>query len=783
MALLCASQSVPAQNVACFFNEQGNTIGEMPLNTTWENAYIMEFSPVKKEGEVLGFLPQGFHFVDENGNNIEDKVAGFEIILSGTRFFNLEMSREEGLHVSFQLLNEQTGFKAPRKAAGITVKGGELARLSVTVPQGYVPTMDVDYKYPGNGFSNHCETTLEMLGLKDTWPMLARWNDEDRQLWDSLYFFDTEDEKENQWHRDPADPCRWSYLFRMPDCDFAMRVNSLKISDLMAQMPLNAMRQVYRTYLQYSNRAYFMNGDSFLTTFLGDGVSGDAYSPIVNRYDVMRGLDALAMANTWICSIPWEYGLHLVDWANRVIWFRTKCGLAQDAVITAQMKLLRAFGYLRLLQYFAPRWQDSNNGAAICAPIYASYGSLDKPASTMKEIIDFCYADLRNAIDVLPATASDNALPNKDVARGLMVRFAMLREDWSTAREYAQQLVASYPLTTREEYLSGFNTALDSWIWSVSEADDIGMSRLNYWSAGHMNAVNGGYATYWQLGSWPGAIDRKLYTDCYNLENNDIRLRQYYMPEQVKSGGGIETADFFKNDIVDSEMFMKGGSQHQAAFAALLAELQPQECVDVDPYGGEYKVFFGAQMKFWRKGWWDFYPNDLCLMRVEEFLLDLAEADWYLGRYDEANALIRQLYASRTDGTASVAVGYGNDLLEAIRLNRRLELWGEGHAWFDAKRWGVGINRHAWVAGDNGSGNWPEYCAGIISKDALNGWRFVIPRRATEANPSLSVDDYGYTDYRILEESKAAVAPAKPVAESKQSSPPISTKLEKFKSM
>jgi hypothetical protein len=47
-------------------------------------------------------------------------------------------------------------------------------------------------------------------------------------------------------------------------------------------------------------------------------------------------------------------------------------------------------------------------------------------------------------------------------------------------------------------------------------------------------------------------------------------------------------------------------------------------------------------------------------------------------------------YSDYTAGTES-----GSDLLAAIQLERRLELFAEGHRFFDLKRWNLGISRSA----------------------------------------------------------------------------------------
>lgn len=95
---------------------------------------------------------------------------------------------------------------------------------------------------------------------------------------------------------------------------------------------------------------------------------------------------------------------------------------------------------------------------------------------------------------------------------------------------------------------------------------------------------------------------------------------------------------------------------------------------------GEEKVNFWVSFKF--------RDNDDCrgsmvVMRTDEMLLNAAEALAHQGKDGEAKSMLWQLQdlrkAKRTEAT-------GNDLIEAILLERRKEFYGEGFALFDMTR-------------------------------------------------------------------------------------------------
>src|SRR5699024_11034563 len=79
------------------------------------------------------------------------------------------------------------------------------------------------------------------------------------------------------------------------------------------------------------------------------------------------------------------------------------------------------------------------------------------------------------------------------------------------------------------------------------------------------------------------------------------------------------------------------------------------------------------------------------LLRLPEVLLNKAEALAILGRDVEAMAVLEELRVKRI-----VAAEYkeldarsGKKLIELIRDERRRELCGEGHRWFDLRRYAV----------------------------------------------------------------------------------------------
>lgn len=142
-------------------------------------------------------------------------------------------------------------------------------------------------------------------------------------------------------------------------------------------------------------------------------------------------------------------------------------------------------------------------------------------------------------------------------------------------------------------------------------------------------------------------------------------------------------------------------------------------------------VPFGGQFKFWSV---DFYgSSSFPFMRATEMLLIEAEAACHNGDYATAQNNLEELNENRIEGYTK-STNTGDALLEEVKLNRRIELWGEGFNWFDLKRWGEPINRVSWKENDVDSNNIPASQAINFAPDYNNGWRWIIPRKETQYN-------------------------------------------------
>lgn len=509
-------------------------------------------------------------------------------------------------------------------------------------------------------------------------------------------------------------------------------------------------RSMYMGYTVGDRQIQFFTGEASIMTFYGDVFSPDYYSNLWGRY----GSDFMKWGyfqddTTWIPSMMWMYGYNLINQANVIIsGIDTASGdLAQRQFIKAQALTMRAHAYWRLLQIYAPRWVDSNNGEALACVLRLEPGVGDIPMSTMKEVYDQIYADLDEALSLYAASGVKRTVmwePDADIARGVYARAAIMKEDWAKAQEMAAAARKNYPIMSAEEFQGGFANANGEWMWCNENL--LNDQFVGYWSWGAMYACNGAYIAFWGQGA--GAISIDL---ANQLDENDIRRSQFWIPQNLDmiDAGRLTPALFWEERFVDPTSMNMNGMQLQMTNA--IADFGDLHVPNQDfttwgtPYtpdgnydpetSGKFVIPFGAQFKFWALG--KYSSTSFPFMRGAEMLLTEAEAAYHNGDENTARACLVELNSKRFKGTYTCSKS-GQELLDEIRLTRRIELWGEGTSWFDYKRWRVPVETRAWVKGDPTSGNFPAILATRHEIDDSKGWTMCIPQSETHYNNAIN---------------------------------------------
>lgn len=534
---------------------------------------------------------------------------------------------------------------------------------------------------------------------------------------------------------------------------------------------------MYKQYSGISDGSLGFNGEPEMLQYYGEIMGQDYVSIFWMYYGGQTLMDWTQMNSSDYggAVAAWAYCYGLISQANNIITYAPKAKDEAGNVIEspefnynpvpevegtyafryAQALTMRAHAYIRLMQIYCARWEDritTKGEWSLTVPLRLEYvspeGDLNCPLATWEELVNQIYADLGQAISLYEASGTRRSYlwePDMQIAKGLFARIAMINHDWETARKMAAEARQGYDIMTVDEYQEGFATPNSEWMWTNSgEAQGI-----YFWSFGATYACNGAYPCRWgSIGA--GGINNELIKQTNSYDQRGIL---YFSPRNVLGDlkGRFWSRDNCNEQTMDINTNVSGQLHTEFVTFAGNRYKKVQDFGWDPPYtyygaplSNNYTTctaVFGAQFKFWGTDNYSssYYP----FMRGSEMLLIEAEAAYELGDESAADDLLRELNVNRfsTDrnGNSRYTASYsGQELYDAIKLYRRIELWGEGFNWFDYKRWNEEIVRVAWTSGDQNSGNWPERYAFTFPTTQSNGWRWRIPK--SELNYNRDID-------------------------------------------
>lgn len=373
--------------------------------------------------------------------------------------------------------------------------------------------------------------------------------------------------------------------------------------------------------------------DIFLDMLSGDmALAGNAYGWYQRTANLEATIDYTQPEN----RLAWQYYYKVISLANDVIESLGGNDANPESVelryILGQAKAYRAYGYFYLAQIFQ-RGYDANQEIL-------PYSDLDEVISSKvpaSKIYGLIVSDLTQAVQLLDGyERPQKSKINKAVAQGFLAYTYAAMGDYANAKTVADEIVnsAAYPLTTTGQLAfpgsgSGFNDVnTQSWMWGYDLTADMAHQLVDWW--GQVDYFTYSYASAGDL----KAIDNGLFA---SIPANDVRKSQF-------GTSGV----------------------------TLLLPIN--------------KFFDPARTPAAQQT----ITTDLVFMRVEEFYLLSAESAAKSGNEAAAKSTLKVLLASRLGGAAAAAAYVdplsGPALVNAIYLQTRIEMWGEGKSYLALKR-------------------------------------------------------------------------------------------------
>ncbi|HEA30115.1 MAG TPA: RagB/SusD family nutrient uptake outer membrane protein [Leeuwenhoekiella sp.] len=431
-------------------------------------------------------------------------------------------------------------------------------------------------------------------------------------------------------------------------------------------------------------------------------------------------------------ELLWYHRYNIIGSANAIINRVAEGDLPMDGnlnAVTGQAYTYRAYAYLSLVQHYARGYligtPSSDPGVPLVFDSDPPFESA--PRSTVQEVYDQIELDIDTAIgffeDATPRSTGSAAAKsqlNIDVAYGLKARIALAQGDWATAADAAVQARQDYPLMDETDWKSGFNTTLlPEVIWGSNVITTETTFFRSYFYL-ICNTFNGS-----QNRNNPKLVDRRLYNQ---IPDTDYRQ------------------DVFLADAPNTNTSASNGN---GGFAKNTNPLYPTEedfNAAADSLQGVYGWTNGhnahpyMQVKFLQQNPGSTDPDDIIYMRSSEMYLIEAEAKAMQNDIPGAQAALSPLGVARDTSYVATAFNTQEALMEHIKFQRGVELYGEGFLYTDKIRWDEGIDH----AANGGSGASQTLYQDGFQQDrpSINdAWIFKIPQREIDANPNLGPAD------------------------------------------
>lgn len=403
---------------------------------------------------------------------------------------------------------------------------------------------------------------------------------------------------------------------------------------------------------------------------------------------------------------------------------------AERNFVKASALTFRAYAFEKLVHYYCWRWQDSNNGASQGIVLRLDESTGGQGYATLAETYAQIYKDLDEAIMLFEQSGMDrNAsqvwMPNINVAHAIYARAALTKQDYTKALTEAKLARQNYPLMSNAEYHAGFCNPTSEWIFG-----SFGSAQENnwYWSYGTQYACNGYYANAAGAANGAGSIGRELIN---RIPNDDARkalfLTEDKFPGYNFNDGSAMDLGYGILGMGDDEKKADALWEEAAAYCQKMAVSGLEA-----PYQAGY-MYLGGQLKF--------YVFDtpgvsyLPFIRSSEMVLVEAEANYFLNDETAARAALVELNATSGRNPEYTCDKSGEALWNEIMDYRELELWGEGFAWSDYKRWNRDVVRHSFAEG----GNAHISVAKTIPASGVNKWTWDVPLNETDYNDELNL--------------------------------------------
>ena len=383
--------------------------------------------------------------------------------------------------------------------------------------------------------------------------------------------------------------------------------------------------------------------------------------------------------------------------------------------VLGQAYTYRAWAHFNLVRFFGKAYMIGTPASDLGVPIMLAteppYEGLAR--NTVEEVYTQIKADLTTAIKHFADASPRVDLSHLDinVAKGIAARVYLTIGDWPNAAKYANEAREGYSLMSEAEYKSGFNSISNpEWMWGSKMITDQTAYFYSYFYY-TSNNFNGS-----QNRSNPKFINHNL----YNLISETDYRKDLFLKDSPstldKWNKGVNTGRYATE------------AEYKAAVTTYRGIANNSSSHNMVPY---------MHIKLQQSDGPTTSPMDVIHMRASEMYLIEAEALARDTKNTEAQDVLFALVSARDDGYVK-SINTGQALVDEILVHRRIELFLEGHRWFDMLRNNEELDL-------TGSGANPDLYLDGFKQDKPSAnpkWVFLIPQSELNANSKMVQNSY-----------------------------------------
>ena len=329
-------------------------------------------------------------------------------------------------------------------------------------------------------------------------------------------------------------------------------------------------------------------------------------------------------------------------------------------LVKAQALALRGFYYFQMVNIWGESYSYNKKGLGVPLKTTSALEKRDIPRNTVEEVYNQILEDLNEA-EKLYSALPENLQFKKDYRTNLPMvqllksRVYLYMEDWKNAAIYAKKVI-------------------DDWDFSLTDLNTLPEKTVQnpYYNFISMDCSEAIWV-FGEIEKYTHLLTATVNIEDFWDEDKHINIKFFNVSDELWKL--YVDGDLRKDNYIVRSMYKDSEGER---------------------YEGDYmaigKLAINSERNPANKS------NFAHAFRLPEAYLNLAEAAAKDGDDETALWALNELRQKRftTEAYKAVSGISGNDLVEKVRLERRLELCFEAHRWFDLKRYGMAPISHTW---------------------------------------------------------------------------------------